>query len=455
MTSASIARATVRACTWNTSTVSDVNPHYLDHVVKLSETSDIEASEDIVSGTGMKLLAKGAKIDARARARLLEFRLSKPLENMMRVVGGTDPAVFHPLAETLLARHALLRGICASVPGFDPIAILKALQLSDNVQSLLSVYAGQGTGKLEHAVGVAVITSALGGSLAANPADTTSLVIAALTHDVGELYIDPAYLASGVKLSSQQWKHVATHPIVGSHVLAAMPGAGPRIASVVLAHHERLDGFGYPQGSLGTGLSMAGQMVAVAEMLMGLMESGPHASQRAAVAMRLVPGEFQRRFIDHVMQGARADTAAGSADASRPDIGSLATRVGGMAATVVHVRRQHLEHEERMAKYSAPLRALVTHAYTRWDRIGIAFSSTGLDLVGEGDLYDALDAMNTRELEEAGIVLRELEWRVSELERALQIRSEHFSPGDSRHINELIDDARQPMLLASMMAAMA
>ena len=102
--------------------MSDVNPHYLDHVVKLSETSDIEASEDIVSGTGMKLLAKGAKIDARARERLLEFRLTKPLENMMRVVGGTDPTAFHPIAEQLLARHALLRGICASVPGFDPIA---------------------------------------------------------------------------------------------------------------------------------------------------------------------------------------------------------------------------------------------------------------------------------------------------------------------------------------------
>ena len=56
-----------------------------------------------------------------------------------------------------------------------------------------------------------------------------------------------------------------------------MPGAGPRIAGVVMAHHERLDGFGYPQGTLGASLSMAGQMVAVAEMLMGLMESGPHA----------------------------------------------------------------------------------------------------------------------------------------------------------------------------------
>ena len=435
--------------------MSDVNPHYLDHVVKLSETSDIEASEDIVSGTGMKLLAKGAKIDARARERLLEFRLTKPLENMMRVVGGTDPAVFHPLAEQLLARHGLLRGICATVPGFDPIAILQALELSDNVQSLLSVYAGQSGSKLEHAVGVAVITSALGGSLAANPADTSALVIAALAHDVGELYIDPAFLSRDVKLTPQQWKHVATHPIVGSHVLGALPGAGPRIASVVLAHHERLDGFGYPQGTLGTSLSMAGQMLAVAEMLMGLMESGAHHAQRAAVAMRLVPGEFHRRFIDRVMQGARDGGAIDEPDARNLDIFALETRVSGLAATIAHVRHEHLALAPQMPKFSAPLRALVAHAFTRWDRIAIAFSSTGLDLVADERLHAVLSAMSASELDEVSIVLRELEWRVSELERALQIRSELFSPADAKRINDLIDEARQPMLLATMAAAAA
>ncbi len=435
--------------------MSDVNPHYLDHVVKLSETSDIEASEDIVTGTGMKLLAKGTKIDAKARERLLEFRLTKPLENMMRVVGGTDPTTFHPTAEQLLARHALLRGICSSVPGFDPIAVLKGLELSDNVQSLLSVYAGTATSKLEHAVGVAVITSALGGSVHANPADLTSLIVAALTHDVGELYIDPAFLTRGVKLTPQQWKHVATHPIVGSHVLGALPGAGPRIASVVMAHHERLDGFGYPQGTLGSGLSMAGQMLAVAEMLMGLMESGSHHAQRAAVAMRLVPGEFHRRFIDRVMQGARADGAEPDADPAAPDIAGLATRVNGLTATISHVRRQHVEMEPQMAKFGAPLRALIAHAYTRWDRIGIALSSTGLDLVAEEHLHGVLSAMGASELNEVGIVVRELGWRVSELERALQIRSELFSPADAQRVQALIEEARQPMLLASMAAAAA
>jgi hypothetical protein len=431
--------------------VSEVNPHYLDHVVKLSETSDIEASEDIVSGTGMKLLAKGSKIDARARERLLEFRLTKPLENMMRVVGGTDPALFHPLAEQLLARHALLRGICASVPGFDPIAILKALALSDNVQSLLSVYAGQAPSRLEHAVGVAVITSALGGSVSANPADTSALVIAALTHDVGELYIDPAFLSRGVKLSARQWKHVATHPIVGSHVLGAMPGAGPRIASVVMAHHERLDGFGYPQGTLGSNLSMAGQMLAVAEMLMGLLESGSHPAQRAAVAMRLVPGEFHRRFVDRVFLGARA----GDPDPKAIDIGALEVRVSVLAATLTHVRGLFQELESQDAGFGAPLRALIAHAGTRWDRIGIAFSSTGLDLVADERLHAVLGAMSPSELHEVGIVVRELEWRMGELERALQIRSEQFNPGDAQRVHDLIEQARQPMLLASMAAAAA
>ena len=97
----------------------------------------------------------------------------------------------------------------------------------------------------------------------------------------------------------------------------------------------------------------------------------------------------------------------------------------------------------------------MAHAFTRWDRIGIAFSSTGLDLVADERLHAVLGAMGASELDEVGIVLRELEWRMSELERALQIRSELFSPADAQRVNDLIDEARQPMLLASMAAARA
>ena len=108
-----------------------------------------------------------------------------------------------------------------------------------------------------------------------------------------------------------------------------------------------------------------------------------------------------------------------------------------------------------MARFGAPLRSLIAHAFARWDRIGIAFSSTGLDLVADERLHAVLSAMSASELNEVGIVLRELEWRMSELERALQIRAELLSPLDAQRINDLIQEARQPMLLASMAAAAA
>ena len=70
-------------------------------------------------------------------------------------------------------------------------------------------------------------------------------------------------------------------------------------------------------------------------------------------------------------------------------------------------------------------------------------------------LHAVLSAMGARELNEVSIVLRELEWRMGELERALRIRSAQFGPADARRINDLIEEARQPMLLASMAAAAA
>lgn len=65
-----------------------VNEHYLNRLVEAGETRGVEATEDIVSGTGIKLVAKGAAIDARTRDRLLQHKLLRPLEQSTRVVGG-------------------------------------------------------------------------------------------------------------------------------------------------------------------------------------------------------------------------------------------------------------------------------------------------------------------------------------------------------------------------------
>jgi hypothetical protein len=59
------------------------NPHYVDHVVATAAARGIEACEHIVASNGTKLVAKGTRIDAQMRERLLQHKLSKPLEEYL------------------------------------------------------------------------------------------------------------------------------------------------------------------------------------------------------------------------------------------------------------------------------------------------------------------------------------------------------------------------------------
>src|SRR5262249_22796096 len=161
-----------------------------------------------------------------------------------------------------------------------------------------------------------------------------------------------------------------------------------------------LDGFGYPQGTLGGSLSMAGQILAVAEMLMGLVETEDSPCARAAVAMKLVPGEFNRRFVDRIAQAARAAGEGAARGGSAAAVADLHARVAGLAGAVGRVRALRGALATEMARFGAPLRALLNHAFERWERIAIAFSSTGLDQGGEG----LLGAMDDQELAEVAIV---------------------------------------------------
>lgn len=423
---------------------SDVNEHYLNRVVELAETTEVEASEDIVAGNGMKLLAKGARIDARVKDRLLEHKLTKPLETMMKVAGGVDSKQIDDVAGALFDKHPLLLKVCSNLSASQLRAALRGLRLTQQLDSLLTVYGNQAPHKLAHAVGVSLLGGAMMESLPRTEGGAVqALMTAGLLHDVGELYIDPAFLQSGLKLSPQQWKHVATHPIVGARVLRHLPGAGPKVADAVLQHHERLDGFGYPLGLRADGLHIGGQVLAMAEMLMGLMESGANHAERAMVAVKLIPGEFNRHLLDHIASAAR-DCAPALADAEAEAKGlqsarELTAQLGAVIATVEKFSQIPALIVGELKSCSPALQALLDHATERCHRIGLAFSSTGLDSHAPEEFLAKLEHMDSGIQLEVGIVLREVRWRVGELGREVTLRAERFSPAEAGCVRKHID----------------
>lgn len=418
----------------------DVNPHYLDHVIHVSESRPVEAAEDIVSQSGIKLLAKGAQISDKVRERLLMHKLQKPLEDCIQVVDGVMPESFGPMGEALFQQHPLLKVLCAHDLYPSAPTTLATLRLSNPVQSLLTVYAEYQSDRLKHTAGVAMLALALARRMLPGEAERhRMLALAGLLHDVGELYIDPTYMRPGTPLGPPEWRHVASHPVVGERVLRNMPGAGKEIASAVLHHHERLDGFGYPRGVQGMALPLNGQILAAAEWLMALIENSMTPMTRASVATKLIPGEFSRELTEAITTAAQDGPVSDASVVDPMPLESAIPRVVGIVATLERFRESRPWIEGRIASARPGLKAVLEAGLQRLLRIQTAFSSTGLDAHDPDALVASLAEQRDPALQvELMTVVGELEWRLRELERESLLRAGLLPAAESAVMRELI-----------------
>jgi HD-GYP domain-containing protein (c-di-GMP phosphodiesterase class II) len=418
-----------------------VNSHYLDHVVATSQTHEVAATEDIVAGNGIKLLAKGARIDAATRDRLLQHKLRKPLENCVEVADGITTQRFEAIAEVLLQRHPLLHALCASTGARPVPASLARLTLSRPMRSLLTVHALSQADRLEHAVGVAMVAMSLAHRLLPEEIERhRMLATAGLVHDIGELYIDPVYLRKETRLNAEQWRHIVAHPVVGHRVLREMAGAGYVVADAVLQHHERLDGFGYPQSVHGDAFTLNGQILAAAEWLMALAESGSSPLTRAGMAIRMIPGEFSPDLLQAVSSMARESPDAAVELTAVTPLAHVVPRIERLAASLRRFRESRAMLDQQIAQARPGLREVLRHGFQRLQRIQSRFYSSGLDAASPELLLEELAALQDPAVyTEVTALIGEMEWRMRELEREQRLRASVLSPQEEAVINQTIE----------------
>ena len=436
---------------------SQVNEYYLDNVMLVAEDRLIEASEDIYSTSGMKLVAKGHKIDSRIRERLLEHTLTRPLEDCLAVADGVTAAHCLLVAERLLQRHPVLRALCGDAPD-GPLAVLGQASFGGRLQTLMTVYNEHRAGKIDHAMCVALIAMSLLHRLPGHDNHALAvMLVAGMAHDVGELYINPVYLESGRHLSTQEWRHVVTHPVVAHDLLKDLSGLSPEAALLIADHHERLDGFGYPVGPKQPPPSVSAQILGVAEMLAGLLDKGNSFLQHASVATKLIHGEFSRPVID-VVSKAYHDCQV--EDEALMDALSLEEALQTSKSVAERMHRV-MEVQSAVAalvqKASPAFRQLWTQALERFERIKRAWSSTGLDVQPDGGwLLQEAPAMQR----EVAIVLMEVRWRLRELDREMRSRVAMKAPGElpllerylqevQRRVGEVVVPPEPPVASAS------
>jgi putative nucleotidyltransferase with HDIG domain len=153
-----------------------------------------------------------------------------------------------------------------------------------------------------HSHGVADAADAIARTLGYSQERLQLVHRAALLHDLGKLRVPNSILDKEGKLTSDEFTVVKEHPALTQEILTRIP-AFREMAVIAGAHHERLDGMGYPNRLGASELSPEARIIAVADVYAALSEERPYRealdlSQIAAIMTKDVPNKLDPECYD-------------------------------------------------------------------------------------------------------------------------------------------------------------
>lgn len=127
-----------------------------------------------------------------------------------------------------------------------------------------------------HSVNVAVISIIIGISLNLSKRKLTYLCIGALVHDIGKPFIPKEILQKPGRLTPEEFEIMKCHSQYGYDFLKKSFNLSSYVKLIVLQHHERFDGLGYPMGIVGDKISYLARIVSIADVYDALTSDRPY-----------------------------------------------------------------------------------------------------------------------------------------------------------------------------------
>lgn len=127
--------------------------------------------------------------------------------------------------------------------------------------------------------------------------EVKGIEVAATLHDIGKIAVPAEILTRPGRLSPPEFEIVKTHAEAGSHIVADIPFPWP-VATMIIQHHERLDGSGYPNGLKAPDILLGSRILAVADVISSMSEHRPYRSALGLSAAMVELESNRERLFD-------------------------------------------------------------------------------------------------------------------------------------------------------------
>jgi putative two-component system response regulator len=139
-----------------------------------------------------------------------------------------------------------------------------------------------------HSMRVSIYADALAVAAGLDAVDREAIKRGCMVHDIGKIGVPDSILRKAGPLDDKERVEMRRHPIVGHRLVSGMPW-DRIVLDIVLHHHERWDGDGYPAGLAGEAIPRVARLVAIADTLDAMTSRRPY---RAAYSFRRAADEI-------------------------------------------------------------------------------------------------------------------------------------------------------------------
>jgi putative nucleotidyltransferase with HDIG domain len=192
-------------------------------------------------------------------------------------------------ADELELRAKQLAGFQVALLG----ALLRTLDLRDRMTA-------------RHSAAVARYSREIAAAAGLSESDQELVHTAGLLHDIGKFVLPDRILKGDAELTELDWEEIKKHPYEGARIVSQIDGYQP-VGEIVLAHHERIDGLGYPRGVQGDDIPVLARIISVADTYDVLTARDsyrePVSSFEAMTELRRVSGtQLDGQFVEILNQ---------------------------------------------------------------------------------------------------------------------------------------------------------